>query len=230
MLENILRFREPTTWVVLAVTTASMVLALVRAGVSLATGGTDAVAASQDVANSAMNLTLVVLVVALVCTCLFLKPSTPRAVAVTRVAAIVVTIGTLLTLVATLVGLSASAGALGMVLEALGGLVDVVLKGVAAIVLWLTVRAIGAGRLEPATQGASAEVEAAAPSEVAPRQAPSWRPSEASGSVWRTASEAAEGSPASAHGTPGAGTWQRVERPLPATGEQALPGEGTPHP
>lgn len=230
MLENILRFREPTTWVVLVGTAASMVLALARAGVALATGGTDAVAASQDIANSAMNLTLVVLVVALVYTCLFLKPSTPRAVTLTRVAAIVVTIGTLLTLVAAIVGLSASAGAIGMVLEALGGLVDVVLKGVAATVLWLTVRAIGAGRLEPASQSAAVEVQAAPPVPESPRQAPSWRPSEASGSVWRTASEAAEGSPASAHGKPGAGTWQRVERPLPPPGEQALPGDTTPLP
>lgn len=218
MIDNILRFREPSTWLVLAVTVAGMVLALVRSGVSMATGGTGAIAASQDVANSAMNLTLVVVIVALVCACLFIPPSTPRAVAVTRAAAFVVTVGTLLTLVAMVAGLSASAGALGVVLEALGGLLDVILKGAACVVLWLLVRAIGAGRLEPAESALPAVVEEPAV-EQNPRQAPSWRPSEASGSVWRTASEAADGAPASGHGQPGSGTWRRVERGVPTDEE-----------
>lgn len=219
MLDNILRFREPATWLVLVVTLASIGLAFVRSGVALFTRGSGALAASQDLANSAMNLTLVVVIVALVSACLFIPPATPRAVAVTRTAALVVTIGTVVTLVAMVIGLSASAGALGVILEALGGLLDFVLKFMASVVLWLMVRAIGAGRLELPTPTPAAVVEPAAPS--APQQAPTWRPSEASGSVWRTASEAAEGAPAAGHGTPSGGSWRRVERP-----EVAGPEEG----
>lgn len=225
MIENILRFREPATWLVLVVTVASMVLALARSGVAMATGGTSAVAASQDVANSAMNLTLVVVIVALVCACLFIAPSTPRGPAVARAAALVVTVGTLLTLVAMLVGLSASAGALGMVLEALGGLLDVILKTTASAVLWLLVRAMSAGRLEPAVSAVAAEVPALPADQ--PRQAPTWRPSEASGSVWRTASDAADGAPAAGHGTPGQGAWRRVERPALPTEQPEAPPEGS---
>lgn len=231
MIDTILRFREPTAWLVLAVTVASMALAIVRSGVALVTGGTVAVAASQDVANTAMNLTLVVVIVAQVCACLFIPPSTPRAPAVARAAALVVTAGTLLTLVAMVLGLSASAGAFGVILEALGGLLDVVLKGAASIVLILIVRAIGAGRLEPAEVAAPVPPpEEAAPSAPEPRQAPTWRPSEASGSVWRTASDAADGAPAAGHGRPGAGTWHRVERPATPDDQARPPDGGSPAP
>lgn len=230
MIENTLRFREPAAWLVLAVTVGSMVLAIARSGVAMVTLGTGAVAASQDIANSAMNLTLVVVIVALVCACLFVTPSTPRAVGLTKVAAIVVTVGTFLTLIAMIAGLSASAGALGVILEALGGLLDFILKLTASVVLWLMVRALGAGRLEPAepapAPAPAPAVEAPPEPEEEPQQAPSWRPSEASGSVWRTAAEAAEGAPAAGHGRPGAGAWQRVERPAAVEGDQpAEPGQ-----
>ena len=108
MIENIKRFREPTAWVILLVTVASMVLALVRFGAAVGSGSEGIRAASQDVANSAMNLTLVVLVVAMVGACLFVAPATPRAVGLTRAAALVVTAGTVLTVVATVVGVTAS--------------------------------------------------------------------------------------------------------------------------
>lgn len=217
MIDNILRFREPATWLVLAVTVAGMVLALVRSGVHLVTGGSGAIAASQDVANSAMNLTLVVVIVALVNACLFIRPASPRALAVARASALVVTTGTILTLVAMVIGLTASAGALGVILEALGGLLDFVLKFAASVVLWLMARALRAGRLDLPTAAAPAAPVVEAPAgDDRGRQAPTWRPSEASGSVWRTASDAAEGAPAAGHGAPGTGTWHRVERPKPS--------------
>lgn len=207
MIENIKRFREPTAWVILLVTVASMVLALVRFGAAVGSGSEGIRAASQDVANSAMNLTLVVLVVAMVGACLFVAPATPRAVGLTRAAALVVTAGTVLTVVATVVGVTASAGTLGVILEALGGLLDIILKLVATVVLWLILRGLSAGRVEVAETVAAVEP---APAPEPPAQAPSWRPSEASGSVWRTASEAAGGAPASGHGQSG-GTWHRPD-------------------
>ena len=224
MIESILRFREPAAWLVLAVTVASIALSLARFGVVIASGASGIVAASQDVANSAMNLSLLVLIVALVCACLFVTPATPRASAVAKTAAVVVTLGTVLTLVAMLVGLTASAGTLGVILEMLGGLLDVILKTAASIVLWLIVRAVGAGRLELAEAVAPAGAVETVPPTQQPADAPTWRPSEASGSVWRTASEAAEGAPAAGHGV-GGGGWHRVDRTPPALDHQPLSGD-----
>lgn len=215
MVENLKRLREPVAWVVLAVTAAGLVLSIVRLVLAVTTEGSALVDAFQDVANSAMNLTLVVLIVALVWACLFVAPTTPRASKLTLTAAWVVTAGTLITLVATVAGLSASAGVLGVILEFLGGLLDIILKSLATITLWLIHRALRAGRMQSATVPVTtAAVEPVAAQESEPTPAPTtWRPSEASGSVWRTASEAAEGAPATAHGEPGrAAAWRRVER------------------
>lgn len=226
MVENLKRLREPVAWVVLAVTAAGLVLSVTRLVLSVTTGGIPLVDAFQDAANSAMNLTLVVLVIALVWVCLFIAPATPRSAQLTLTAAWVVTVGTLVTLVATVAGLSASAGVLGVVLEFLGGLLDIILKTLAAITLWLIHRALRAGRMRSATDTeTSGQVETAPAPAPEPSPAPTtWRPSEASGSVWRTASEAAEGAPASAHGTPGrAGAWRRVERPQALTGPEDPP-------
>ncbi len=222
MLDNIMKFREPVAWVVVLAALASIVLALVGFGLGL-TSGASVFASAQNVANSAMNLSLVVMVIGVVCACLFVAPMTPRAVLLTRVAAVVVTTGTILTLVAALLGVSASAGTLPLILEFLGGLLDVVLKGVASAALWLMHRAITAGRMTTAEPAAVvAEVEAAPTTSAAPV----WRPSEASGSVWTSAADAAGGAPASAHGAPGASGWRPVSRPAatPTSTDQSLPG------
>lgn len=223
MIDNLKRFRQPLAVIVILAIVASMVISLVRLVIELTTGETPVFAAFQDIASSAMNLTLVVLLVVLVWGCLFVAPATRDAVRITRVAAWVVTAGTLLTLVATLLGLSASAGVFGVVLEFLGGLLDIILKAVAAGVLWIILRAIGGGRLStpPPAESVLEVAPTAAPPVEAPSAPPAWRPSEASGSVWRTAQDAASGTPAAGHGTPGEETrWRPVERNTPSGGEK----------
>lgn len=218
MLDNLMRLREPAAWVVVAVTAASIVLALVRFVLSV-TSGAEFSSAAQDVALQAMNLTLVIVVVALVWACVFHSP-TPGAGRLATSAAVVVTIGTLLTLVGAILGLSASAGMVGMVLEFLGGLLDIVLKLIATTTLWLIHRGLRGGRIQlESDRLARGGVEAAPePSITAPQQPagppPSWTPDAAAGAVWTSASDAAQGAPASGHGVPGAASgWHPVARP-----------------
>ena len=68
MLDNVVRLREPAAWIVVAVTAASIVLSVTRFGLELGSG-VPVSAAAQDVALTAMNLTLVIVVVALVWAC-----------------------------------------------------------------------------------------------------------------------------------------------------------------
>lgn len=239
MIENLKRVREPAAWIVLGVAVVGLVLAGVRFALALTVSDTTFSAAAQDMALHAMNLTTVAVIVALVWSCVFVRPHTPRAGLLATTSAWIVTLGTVLTLVAAVLGLRASAGAFAVVLEFLGGLLDIILKAVAATVLWLIHRGLRAGRLRgpevppaphvepaPVTSGDAAGTDQATPS-------PTWRPHEAAGSVWTTAEEAATGAPASQGGAPG---WQPVPRqvlpgpdaqaPPPGTRNEAGPGQG----
>jgi len=195
VIENLKRVREPVAWILLAVIVASMALS----SVSLVrqTSGPEArdavFAAFADIASNSMNLTLVVSLVALVCLCLFIAPATGHAVALARAALIVVALGTLLTIVATALGVAASAGVAGIVFELLGGLLDIALKIVAVAVLWVIHRSVSTGRMP--TPAPVPEEAPPLPSRAIEAEAPSvWRPSEAAGTVWTTAAEAAAGS------------------------------------
>lgn len=152
MFDTVMKLREPAAWTVIAVTVGTILLALVRFGLALAANA-PLDAASQDVALNAMNLTLVITIVALVWACVFVAP-TPRATRLVGVAATVVTFGTLLTIVATVLGAGASAGVVAMALEILGGLLVIVLKVVAVVTLWLIRRGMRGGRIGAAVVGA----------------------------------------------------------------------------
>jgi len=228
MVDNLLRLREPVAWIFLGVTAVSIVLAVVRFVLALTTGGATLSGAAQDVALEAMSLTLVITVVALVIASVFHAP-VAGARRLVLAAATVVTLGTVLTVVGALLGLPASAGALAVVLEFLGGLLDIVLKIVGAVTLWLIHRGMTAGRIQVA---AAADPDAVtAPEELAEPAppAPTWTPDAAAGSVWTSASDAASGAEPSGWGVPGGGTgWHPVSRPaLDAgegdTGPEALP-------
>lgn len=215
MLDNVMRLREPGAWAVVTVTAASIVLALVRFVLAMTSGG-ELSPAAQDVALQAMNLTLVIVVVALVWACVFHAP-TPGAARVATAAAVVVTVGTLLTIAGAVLGLSASAGTIGMVLELLGGVLDIVLKLLATATLWLIHRGLRGGRIHtPAAPAVSSEA-VAPPAPAGPAgPPPSWTPEAAAGAVWTSASDAAQGAPASGHGVPGAASgWRPVPRPSP---------------
>ena len=223
MVENLLRLREPVAWIVVGVTAVSIVLAVVRFVLALGSGAPFS-AAAQDVSLEAMSLTLVLAVVALVIASVFHAP-VAGARRLVPAAATVVTIGTLLTVLGALLGLPASSGALAVVLEVLGGLLDVVLKVVGAVTLWLIHRGMSAGRIHVAPAVVVEEAPATAEASESAPPAPTWAPDAASGSVWTSASDAASGAQPSGWGVPGGGTgWQPVTRPSLDAGEpEALP-------
>ncbi|WP_040161545.1 hypothetical protein [Nigerium massiliense] len=219
MVENVKRFREPAAWIVLAIVVAGMVLSAVRLANALTREHVPASEAFQDAANSGLNLTALVLLVAAVCVCHYVGTPSPNARRLALWSAVTVTVGVVLTIIATGAGLSASAGTLGVVLEALGGLLSIVLKALAAAVLWIVYRASGRPRVE--AEPPAAIEGAAEPEEDEQRPAAVWRPSEASGSVWTTAAQAASGTAPSAMGTAHAG-WHA------ASAEPADPAEAEP--
>ncbi len=224
MVENLMRLREPAAWVVIGVTAVSIVLSVVRFVLALTTSDTTFSAAAQDVALGAMSLTLVLAVVAVVLVSVFHAP-VAGARRLVLAAATVVTIGTVLTVLGALLGLPASAGTLAVVLEVLGGLLDIVLKIVGAVTLWLIHRGMSAGRIEVAPAvvtgpDAGAEVEASAP-EAKPQTGPTWTPDAAAGTVWTSASDAASGAEPSGWGVPGSASgWHPVTRPALESGEE----------
>ncbi len=221
MVENLLRLREPVAWIVIGVTAVSIVLSVVRFVLALSTGGSTFSAAAQDVALGAMSLTLVLAVVALVIVSVFHAP-VAGARRLVVAAATVVTLGTVLTVAGYLLGLPASASALAVVLELLGGLLDIVLKIVGAVTLWLIHRGMSAGRIQvgATTVQPDAVGPAVDPPDDPARPAPTWAPDAAAGSVWTSASEAASGAQPSGWGVPGSGTgWQPVARPALEPGE-----------
>lgn len=223
MIENLMRLREPAAWIMVGVTAVGIVLAVVRFVLALTTGGVELSAAAQDVALHAMGLTTLLALVALVITCVFHDP-VPSASRLVPAAATVVTIGTLLTVVGALLGLPASAGALAVVLEFLGVLLDLVLKAVGMVTLWLIHRGMTAGRIEVARTPAGEPVVEAPTEPEESLPAPTWKPDAAAGSVWTSASDAASGAQPTAYGAPGEGGWRPVSRPaLDAGDEPAAP-------
>ncbi len=199
MIENLKRIREPLAWAVIAIVAANIVLGLVELVIQLREA-VPVFAAFQEIGASLMNMTLVLAVVALVCTCFFIAPATPRALLLTKVAAWVLTVGVLITLICSMLGVAASANVMGVIFEIVGGLLDLLLKGVAAGSLWVLLRGVDAGRIdtaEPAPAPAAPVVDAPAVDAPGAKELPAttWQRSEAAGAAWRTADDAASGAP-----------------------------------
>lgn len=191
MIENLKRIREPLTWAVLAIVAANLVLGVVQVVLHLQQN-LDIFAAFAEAGGSLLNVSLLVALVALVCTCFFITPATPHALLVTMVAAVVTTIGVLLTLISTVLGLVASVNTVSAVLEIIGGLLDLALKALAAGVLWVLIRGVHAGRIDTAAAVAPRDAEPLPPAST---PATTWQRDEAAGAVWRTAEDAATGAP-----------------------------------
>jgi len=229
MLENFKRVREPAGWTLLVVIVGFMALNIVRLVWVLTHDQVPLFAAFADIASNSMNLTLVALQVAFVCLCLFVAPATPRSAALARASAIVVSLGTLLTVVATGIGLWANKGAMGVIFELLGGLLDIVLKVLATVVLWIIARGVATGRMATPAPPEAAEPELiSALTDEAP---PLWQPGEAAGSVWKTAADAASGARPDAAAKPASETGAAASEPVPysagsawAANPQSRPG------
>jgi hypothetical protein len=207
MIENLKRIREPLAWAVIALVVANLGLGIAQLVLQLRQE-VPVFEAFSAISGSLMNISLVIAVVALACLCFFIAPATRHARTVTLAAAWVLSVGVLLTAVAFGLGVVAAGTAVGVVLEIIGGLLDLLLKAVAAGALWVLLRGVSAGRIDTAPALEPPPEPAALPEPAVPEQRTTWGRGEAAGTVWRTADEAAAGAPGSARmpaaGEPGA--------------------------
>lgn len=198
MIENLKRLREPVAWIVIAVTALSIVLALVRFGMEVSSA-VPLTTAAETMALTAMNLTLVVLCVALTWVSIFVAPPVPRAGLIAWWAAMLVTIGSVLTLIGAIIGLFGADGAISVIFGFLGVILDIVLKGVGTVTLWLMYGGLRRGRFA----ASSAVGNGDSTSEENPWPPTTWSPGQAAGAAWTSADDAAAGAPATGVGTPG---------------------------
>jgi len=148
---------------------------------------------------------LVLTVLALAC--VLVTPKTRHAEQLTLAAAILLWLGAVVGLVFLAVSLvAAGEGSLSRILESIGGLTDIALRALMGYVLLLAHRVAIAPA--PVTEAASTTptppISTAPPDE--PSSRPIWQPDEATGVVWRSASEAASGAAAGTYGSSG-GSW-----------------------
>lgn len=201
MIDNLKRSREPLTWMLIVLVLAQLVLGLVRLVLAVSVDGRTLPEAAQEYGASLLSLAAAIGLVALVCTCFFISPALRRARVITVVAALVLGLGVLATLVCAVIGALDAGGTIGLAMTVLGSLLDVGLKALAAGALWVLLRGVGAGRIDPAP--AVPGLALPEPVEPAPDVRPTvWQPGEATGAVWRTAGDAAAGLPGRTAGDP----------------------------
>ena len=172
MIENLKRSRETLSWILMGLVLVGMGLTGWRFAMAL--GEMPAVAAFQEVGGQWMNFAISFVLVLVVMSCSWAAPATRHADLITRLAAVVLSLGVVLTLVSALMGMWASAAGIGVVLDVLGGLLDVALKALLAGSLWIFLRGVKAGRIETAPQ--SEPAPPGLPSSAKPAPPPTPRP------------------------------------------------------
>lgn len=187
MIENLKRTREPLAWILMGLILLGMGLTAGRLVTAL--DEMPVLAAFQEVGGLWMNFAIALALVIVVMTCSVVTPATPRAGLITRVAAVLLSLGVLLTLVSALLGMWASALGIGVVLDVLGGLLDVAFKALLAGSLWVFLRGVKAGRIETAPQSAPT------PPVISEAVDDAGSGGSSAGTVWWTAADAASGAP-----------------------------------
>jgi len=177
---TLLRMREPIAWLVLAVTVGYVVLGGVNLGWNMVHESLS-LSASARRTGTAVPLVWVLVDVAMVLVCIFGTAAIERARALTRSAAVVVSITACYDVFILAVGvLGAQAPVFSRVLETVGGLLETAAKFAAAVVLW---RLLPAGVERDAQPGS-------------PAQGVVWAPERATGRTWARAGDAALPAPA----------------------------------
>lgn len=132
----LLRMREPIAWLVLAVTVVYIVLGWMRLGWNLAHESMG-VSASARQTGASVPLIWVLVDVAMVLACVLGTGAIGRARALTRTAAVVVSVVACYDVLILVVGvLGSDAPVFSRVLETIGGLLEVAAKVAATVVLW----------------------------------------------------------------------------------------------
>ncbi|MBN9107039.1 MAG: hypothetical protein J0I14_18790 [Propionibacteriaceae bacterium] len=196
MIENLKRIREPVAWALIVLVLAGMGLTGWRLVTGLEEPDATIFTVFSDLALSWLNMSIAIPLVIVVMLCSLITPVTPRAGLISWVSAIVLSLGVLFTLVSNLLGMWASAYSVGVVLDVLGGLFDLAFKALAAGALWVLIRGVRGGQIEsPATEVAGEVLGPVGPEPDPEKPSTTWSRTSASGTAWRTADEAAAGTP-----------------------------------
>ncbi len=225
MIDRIKAFREPATIVAIIAVLVGIAATSGRIATELRTYPLAQVLRGV---SGLYGLVEALVLTMLALTCVLVTPKTRHAAELTLAAAFLLWLGTVVGLAFLAVSLlAAGEGSLDRILESIGGLTDIALRGLMGYVLLLARRvalspvpATEATPTTPAPDGAQA-------SRVEPSSRPVWQPDEATGVVWRSASEAASGAAAGTYASTG-GSWgvpqQAAELP---PGRQAASGQPT---
>lgn len=208
MIDRVKAFREPAAFVAIVV---------VLVGIAVTSGRIATGLHSYPLAQVLQGVSgLYGLVEALVLTvlalsCVLVAPTTRHAAQVVLAASLLVWLGALVGLGFLVVSLlAAGETSLSRVLESIGGLTDIALRVLMGYVLLLARRVA----VSPASDVETPPATPATPVEAAPEDAqssrPIWEPDEATGVVWRSASEAARGAAAGTYRSSG-GSWDVPE-------------------
>lgn len=201
MIDRIKAFREPATIVAVVVVLVGIAVTSGRIATDL---HTYPLAQVLRGVNGLYGLVDALVLTALALSCVLVAPKTRHARQLTLAASLLLWLGAVVGLAFLVVSLlAAGETSLSRVLESVGGLTDIALRVLMAYVLVLGGRvATGPDQAVPPT----APLPAPAP-EVAqdsePSSRPIWQPDEATGVVWRSASDAASGAAAGTYSSSG---------------------------
>ncbi len=213
MIDRIKAFREPATIVAIVVVLVGIAVTSGRIATDLHTYSLAHVLRGVSGLYGLVDA-LVLTVLALAC--VLIGPQTRHAPQLTRAASLLLWLGAVVGLVFLVVSLlAAGEGSWSRLLESVGGLTDIALRGLMGYVLILAQRVATmpvATSAPPPTVLPSGTPAVEPPRDDSSRR-PIWQPDEATGVVWRSAADAASGA--------AAGTYQ------PAGGTWALPSEAT---
>lgn len=178
MLGKILKIRQPLTVVVLAWTVVVLVGSLVRFGFDVA--AIPVSMALRTLALSSFNLGAVVIVLGLLGLCLFVAPPVKGALRLARISAVVFSVGTVVSAAVLVAGVLAPVNTFAVVVELVGGIVDLTCKVAATVTLWVIVKRVNHGTLVLGQH----HVTPVPPPVMSDR--PSWQPVAGAQSAWTT--------------------------------------------
>ncbi|GEM_PF-134166 len=220
MAETLKRHRETAAWLVLGISMLYIGMSLVRWGYSLYQRGAFTTA-TRAIGGSSLSVPMVLACLAAALACALVRPPSPNARRIVRVAAMVVTAAGVLQAFFLVVGLfGAPRGVFGMVFEVLGGVLEIGIKALVATLLWRAAGSTAEPERPAAVEPAPSTAVVQAQPEPEKRRA-SWDADEAVGAVWTRAGDAASGAAASGWGRPGKHSgWDAGQ---PALGTEATP-------
>ena len=202
MIDRIKAFREPATTVAVIVVLVGIAATSGRIATDL---HTYPLAQLLRGVTGLYGLVDGLVLTALALACVLVAPKTRHASQLTLAAALLLWLGAVAGLVFLVISLlAAGESSLSRVLDSIGGLTDVALRGLMGYVLLLAHRVAVAPGVEETRTAPAPVVEE--PPKDEPSSRPIWQADEATGVVWRSASEAASGAAAGTYSSSG-GSW-----------------------